>query len=220
MKKTFKVVILSTKEKSNIWLRDNKLEYNSSPSNKINPQHLYIISDDEIKEGDWYVHNQAGKLRVINSNAIPMDAKKVIATTDTSLHTSEEVDGSELMDEWQGEKIDLHTELSQLPESFIQAYIKAYNEGKPITEVDLEVSRCCDQCGDDKSATDCYCHYGNYKTISVIKTREDNTVIVHRSKMYSADEVRQIAMNYAGFMVGKTPPYSSEETNKWFNENL
>jgi hypothetical protein len=48
-------------------------------------QHIYITSDEEIKEGDWYIHKQINYLRVSNSTAIPMDAKKIILTTDQDL---------------------------------------------------------------------------------------------------------------------------------------
>jgi hypothetical protein len=48
-------------------------------------RNLYITSDEEIKKGDWYSHKQINYLRVSNSTAIPMDAKKVILTTDQDL---------------------------------------------------------------------------------------------------------------------------------------
>jgi hypothetical protein len=48
-------------------------------------QNIYITSDEEIKEGDWYIHKQINYLRVSNSTAIPMDAKKIILTTDQDL---------------------------------------------------------------------------------------------------------------------------------------
>jgi len=48
-------------------------------------QNIYITSDEEIKEGDWYIHKQINYLRVSNSNSIPMDAKKIILTTDQDL---------------------------------------------------------------------------------------------------------------------------------------
>jgi len=48
-------------------------------------QYLYITSNEEIKKGDWFSHKQINYLRVSNSNAIPMDAKKIILTTDPDL---------------------------------------------------------------------------------------------------------------------------------------
>jgi|688.fasta_scaffold457103_2 hypothetical protein len=49
------------------------------------PQNTYITSEEEIKKGDWFSHKQINYLRVSNSNAIPMDAKKIILTTDQDL---------------------------------------------------------------------------------------------------------------------------------------
>ena len=34
---------------------DNKLSYRSNKQGRfLSPQHLYILSDDEIKKGDWF----------------------------------------------------------------------------------------------------------------------------------------------------------------------
>jgi hypothetical protein len=61
--------------KLDIEVNDNFKEY----------QNIYITNSEEIKEGDWYSHKQINYLRVSNSTAIPMDAKKVILTTDQDL---------------------------------------------------------------------------------------------------------------------------------------
>ncbi len=55
--------------------------------------HIYITSNDKIKAGDWYIHKQRTikqknvDLRILLcvSDYLPMDAKKIIATTDKSL---------------------------------------------------------------------------------------------------------------------------------------
>ena len=67
--------------------------------------------------------------------------------------------------------------IPQIPESFIQTYIKAYNEGKPITEVGLEV----DIVGASTSSG----------AIVDIKTNKNNDVIVHlkEEKLYSKDDI-------------------------------
>jgi hypothetical protein len=53
--------------------------------NHFKPQNIYITNDLEIKEGDWYIHKQINYLRVSNSTAIPMDAKKIILTDNKDL---------------------------------------------------------------------------------------------------------------------------------------
>ena len=57
MKKTFNVVMLPTEKASNLYIfGNNKLGYDKtivSSSKNCNDQHLYIISDDKIKEGKY-----------------------------------------------------------------------------------------------------------------------------------------------------------------------
>jgi hypothetical protein len=54
------------------------------------PQHLYIISDEEIKEGDWFIykneiiHRDKGKIDSIWVDAVK-NGKKIILTTDQDL---------------------------------------------------------------------------------------------------------------------------------------
>ena len=83
-------------------------------------QHLYIISDDEIKENNTHFYNpHSGQLHIsgnhtdyiaINKNG----CKKIIATTDVSLG------------------------LPQPSQQFIQKYIEEYNRGNIITDVLVE----------------------------------------------------------------------------------
>lgn len=69
-------------------------------------QHLYIISDDDIKEGDWVYKNDSNPkvFKWINTTNTNFNYKKIIATTDTSLN------------------------LAQPSQEFIEKYIESYNE--------------------------------------------------------------------------------------------
>jgi|SRR6187402_1165755 len=52
------------------------------------PQHLYILSDEEIKEGDWYLDNIPNYYSIeqaISDWVITKDHKKIIATTNPEL---------------------------------------------------------------------------------------------------------------------------------------
>lgn len=223
MKKTFKVVMLPTEKASHIHfvtpkdnigdnyekvngklvpLKTNKLLYTDNTTEYgFPPQHLYIISDDEIKEGDWVYDSSSlpqdapiKRIRIIDdthytlygdtSRNLKCHYKKIVATTD-SLHVFR------------------YDYLPQLPASFIQAYIKAYNEGNPITEVDLEIEL-------HKWVNSTY-PVGHRPTYQ-IKTRPDNTVIVHQSKMYSRDEVIKLLELYE--------PDAPNKRAKFINENL
>lgn len=150
--------------------------------NSIFPQHLYIISDETPKEGDKVIHkdsvltvreNKGLYLAVEELSHIDVRTdmcKKIVVTTDDDL-----IRGG-------------RCETAQFKDSFIKVYIKAYNDGKPITEVDLEME--CGQCKEWGYINSCR-NNCNGKFIQ-IKTRPDNTVIIHESKKYSREEVKQL----------------------------
>lgn len=123
MKKTHKVILIPCEDKQGSLHISN------------GDQHLYFISNDEIKEGDWYYdtnHNAIGKY---DSSA--QIGKKIVATTDKSLNDNIKPQNREFVKA-------LNSIIPEIPESFIQAYIKSYNDGKAIEEVDLEmdISNC------------------------------------------------------------------------------
>lgn len=220
MKKTYKVVMLSTEKESNLWLRNNKLEYNCSPSFKINPQHLYITSNEKIKEGDWCIYDKTNivfKAYNIKSKTVVQASdleeyhisfcKKIIATTDKSLRYVEEVTGIT--------KLPLTFNIPQIPESFIKAYIESYNSSNPITEVNLEMTLN----GSFEKAVSADEMELSYQ----VKTRDDNTVIIHKSKVYSLEEVKDLLHQAARFGrlthkedIGRMP----DLTNQWIEETL
>ena len=127
MKKKHNVVMLPTNEASGLQLSPNGLRFTSN--NSWQSQHLYFTSDEDIKDGDWLIANNQvrqilnGSFDKVSENGDDV-CKKIIATTDLSLHESTEARGKEF-----------HIPLSEIPQSFIQEYVKA--EGK-IDEVMLE----------------------------------------------------------------------------------
>ncbi len=103
-------------------------------------QHLYIISDDEIKEGDWCMSiDKNSKLhkpfQCISKQAFinpeflnsidAKDIKKIIATTDRSLKINTKWKVSGVFDDG----------LPQPSQQFIEKYIESYNKGEVITDV-------------------------------------------------------------------------------------
>ena len=83
-----------------------------------NPQHLYIISDDEIKEGDWYCSPMGIISRYNGIEKLPSNWRKIIATTEES------------------------SGLPQPSKQFIEKYIEEYNKGNIITDVLVEYNIC------------------------------------------------------------------------------
>ena len=136
------VIMLPTKV-SNIYKdRLNKLWYWASPTLETSiAQHLYIISDDEIKVGDNVFNikdNHYGG--TVNENNL-LDAKllsyikKIIATTDSSL-------GFIIPRFTSGNRsaVDVSEKvlLPQPSQQFIEQYIEYYNKGAVITDVLVE----------------------------------------------------------------------------------
>ena len=97
MKNPSTYLFLPTDKASNIALLNNELLYSeieSKSEGKSICQHLYILSDDEIKEGDWIIDNRPEKENGEDANLIikaesnievhPL-CKKIIATTNPDL---------------------------------------------------------------------------------------------------------------------------------------
>jgi hypothetical protein len=92
-------------------------------------QHLYIISDDEIKEGDWFIEEDCElPINAGYNKGLCENCKKIIATTDTSLtiNTYYEIEGNQKV------------QLPQPSQQFIEKYIESYNKGEVITDVLVE----------------------------------------------------------------------------------
>lgn len=166
MFKKCKVVMLPTSEKANItyWELPKKLNFNIIPYNNTQNlnknQHLYIISDKKIKDGDWFLTDIRAKKSDNNGEPIwelkrclktknewifdttndglgynPDWCKKIIATTDTRLKISKFSHFSQdLM------KVSVYKDylFSQPSQQFIKKYIEEYNKSNIITEVLVE----------------------------------------------------------------------------------
>ena len=144
-----------------IKLTDNKLVKNDRKfmGNKIfdigwesshlayRPQHLYMLSSTEVKEGDWVLYGDS-IMQVkssydndmsgddiwlgdsLNGCATNKDnCKKVVATTDNSLAIRCE------------KNYNCNKQLAAIPQSIIENYINKYNEGIAVTKVSIETKR-------------------------------------------------------------------------------
>lgn len=140
MKQYFPLLLLPTNKDSKFWLtKSGKLLSSMYPATNKKygkNQHLYVVSDEQIKAGDWRIHpegmymvgdipqNVGFKPRLTTSDEIPdmpeeifniHGWKKIIASSDKSLG------------------------LHWIDDLFIDYYLKAYNMGKPITSIELEM---------------------------------------------------------------------------------
>ena len=208
---TFKkanVVMLATNEPSKI---GNLVTYQKHNLAKviregINPKdstvqfwNLYIISDDEIKEDDWYYDNVVLQIRQWKSFMIynKLQHKKVIATTDVSLG------------------------LPQPSQQFIQKYIEEYNEGNVITDVLVEYIPDFNSCFCTKDICN-----GNNCTKKLKIDSKDNTITIKKVKdNYTKEELCQILEKYTSFIwseVGIHYPISlgKDAKDKFINSEL
>lgn len=110
MWKKHKIVVLPTEWSKILIATDgrevNKVQYYDGDyqgkSNSQQPHHLFILSDEEIKEGDCIIYlnqiiNNVTRLEVSTSKYFT-EAKKIIASTDKSLNLPSPTD--EFLEEW------------------------------------------------------------------------------------------------------------------------
>lgn len=203
-------VMLPTEDKSQIQYRDsdNKLLFyhNGVANNEtvhLNPQHLYLTSDEEIKEGDTIIDIRDKQLQsnVRESNvAIYNDHesyKKIIATTDKSLR--KDIPTLNTM----GKPTIYPQRLPQIPESFIKYYVE--KQGK-VGDVEVEI----------------FNPAGGM--IGALKLTENNEIFVDipkkEEKMYSRDEVSKLIAKYWLDEMSGGKLHGEVGFAKWIKENL
>lgn len=150
---------------------------------------IYILSNDEIKEGDWYIntfatcdvipqtHSNIKQLLNHKKDYRFKECKKIIATTDTSLKYYIDGKGNKLP--YELTKSGYIEFLPQPSQQFIEKYIESYNKGDIITNVLVEYENKFDgkEYVDDQDA------YGYDKFKQVLKVNpKDNTITIKKLK--------------------------------------
>ena len=145
-------------------------------------QHLYIISDDEIKLFDWVYNNKENIVEQITSKTQLIFVleeskenqtfKKIIATTDSSLG------------------------LPQPSKQFIQKYIEEYNKGNVITDVLVEYESDFNSCFCTKDICN-----GNNCLKKLKVNPKDNTITIKKLKeVYTKEKLCQVLEKYTSFI--------------------
>lgn len=213
--KRTRVVMLPT-EKSNLFIiNKEKLSYSTiggkvHKSDIYQPQHLYIISDDKLKDGDWCYDTHPKAEMKINQwqnsynkiESLITHCQKIIATTDKSLDFAP----------FGGQPILILPEPSQ-------GFIKKYCEKGGIDEVMVEY----DFIGGVN---------GQFKT-AIPKISSDNTITIKSIKdTWNREEVMEICNKFESDLYKNFPEIASAiETvkkyedlpkywKKWFKKNL
>lgn len=206
-----KVVMLPTEKASSIHLNPKKLvkwHMDITPTNKdcVN-QHLYILSDEEIKEGDWGIGHAKGingigtgyyvfkhdNSNIAKVNALAEGSKKIIATTDKSLG------------------------LASPSTSFIEKFVEEYNKDNVITDVMVEYEELARAVGKPLEKLDSGVDDFDKKIIGhKLKINpKDNTITIKKVKdSWSREEVIDLLTRY-----NKRCQAPMVDT-KWISENL
>lgn len=175
--KRAQVIMLPTENKSSIWShKGRRLYYNQNNPNDVDDEiryNIYIISDDEIKEGKENIYyydtnfNKISKWIGESNTYCKTNFKEIVATTDTSLMTTNHSNGT-----W--------NYLPQPSQQFIEKYIKSYNKGEVITDVLVEY--------ENYTNIDCKVHIDNSATETVSNIQQlkinpkDNTITIKKLK--------------------------------------
>ena len=162
------------------------------------PQNLYILSNDEIKEEDFFMstfmsyplHNvKEGYAEYPDTN----NCKKIIATTDKTLG------------------------LPQIPKEFIEAYILSYNMGSMTTLDEIMVEY------EDFISSNPIWNSKNPLSNVIVRPRVDinNCISITLIKnTYSKEEVKALLHNLAKEMYKRGIIFNPESTEKWIEQNL
>lgn len=222
--KRAKVIILPTNNTSSLWSHKGRnLYYNQNNPNDIDDEiryNIYIISDDKIKDGDWFMMNTK-EIGRCDNNVIELsekflrnnnvNCKKIITTTDISLSPQA----------WIGSIG--YLALPQPSQQFITKYIKEYNKGNIIEDILVEYERGVDQYNVNwKTETE-----SHYNTTFRLKVNpKDNTINIQLSKdSWNREEVIEL-LNQTynlGYYSNKSEIQNLDEMlelENWIEENL
>ena len=227
---TFKktqVVMLPTNEKATLLSDGN---YNHSfihRNNLIDPNpsrfrgyELYFLSDEPIKEGDWYIDESVFKGAIYQMKHSKWgdegqgNCKKIIATTDKSIILPE--------------RFPSFTYLPQPSQSFIEKFVDEYNRGNVITEVMVEYEGICSNCSEyHEDSILCSDRDGFDTKVEPfrLKVSKNNIITIRKTKeSWNRDEVIQLmekAIN-RGMQLKKDYQiiHKKSHIDKWISENL
>lgn len=168
MFKEHKIVRLNSKTKNKIgqveyFGSQDVLQIHEGQLSIGQPQHLYLLSDEEIKEGDWYL---------VGLNKV----RKAITHTSTIIKTTVKEFG---FSGWK--KIIASTDPSLNLPTFSQSFVKKYCDLGGINSVMVEYNT-------EHVPHEIDSNY--FLDINYLKTRPDNTIITKKIKdSFTRDEV-------------------------------
>ena len=168
---------------------------------------IYILSDDEIKEGDLHITS--------DHSGFGFRKYKIIATTDTSLKTDNpNYDIGKLA----------YITLPQPSQQFIEKYIESYNKGEVITDilVEYEIDKL-KQLHTDSNSLSLAESLGSFIHWKLKVNTKDNSITIKKLKdNWNREEVKQFAIKafQAGFDYCGASHLGCPDESNWIEENL
>jgi hypothetical protein len=231
MFKKAKVVMLPTNQKAGLVINPStkKIQYiDFERSSKYYTDvafvcnHLYILSDDEIKEGDWVIKNGHTTVYRIEKDSRIDNCKKILASTDKSLSLVCTCGATKVVNTGLCSECHLFTNIPLLPQpsqAFIEKYITEYNKGNIITDVMVEY----DEWYEEDTSRNYIPGKGQPAIkFTQLKVDKNNKITITRIKdSWSRDEV--IYLCGKAFFQGKNNYLQNEKAknfDKWIEENL
>lgn len=186
----------------------NRLSFSVNHSegvlNYYEAQHLYFLSDEETKGEECWHYNHIFKTI---SKEISTGYKKIIATTDTSLKITKELDIHSIPTQY----IESDQSFPQPSQSFIEKFIENYNKGNIISDVMVEY----------KITNEDFSKTPVQVTID-LKTDSKNTITIKRVKeLWNREEmVNKIHEFSKQFVANTNTAYKQKDINDWIEQNL
>lgn len=173
-------------------------------------QELYITSDDKIEYGDWCLTDKTIH-QYENEGFPPKGARKIIATTNSSLQYHTDYHGKVTTDETKkcyGHK------LACPPEKFVIEYVACYNKGEIMTEAMVEYTTIKSVELDANSK-----EMWNFTDIFKVDP-ENNTINIKKVKDNWSREEVELALHTMHISIHGGGFVNTEEVNNWIKENL
>ena len=217
LKKKCKVVSLISWEKSNLRLNlSNQILMNNNEATSCPYIHLYILSDENIKEGDWCHHFPSDEIIKYPNGGFPTKhAMKVIASTDSSLTKGwvRDNDPQRLNPNY----VDITT-MNGLPQpspQFVEKFVEEYNKGNVIKEVNVDFIF--NTTNEDWSKTPVQLE-GFYSP----KVDKNNFITITKIKeSWNKDEIKELFNKFRkDFPLHRGIQIMDNDLDSWINENL
>jgi len=207
------------------------IERSMNGMNIANPQYLYIISDENIKEGDWYytpskrsIEQCVKKILIIKDSINDIKQLKIIASTDSSLSIPlmsvkwvqlDFSNNAKPKDLTEPTVIESKT-LPTLSKEFISLYIEEYNKGNVIEEVEVEYYPADEEWNDNT---------GSYEIAEALKLNSNNEISIKLIKeSWNREEVVKLIERSIdrGIHLRSTlvKIHKKDHIDKWIKENL